>query len=237
MKKVLVVILLIGVFIVAGYFGLPLLIDRETAELKADVQDLKMRLQKIEEESKAVPLKPDADVQKVIKTVNAIYHKVNSLEDSFKKGVSATVEAIKKQGKVNEEALKKQAEALEKQKTATEEALKKQAETIDKLNKEIEAKIQKIMFDAAMATIRGHILKARVELVAKNVGTARSELDLVDELFSKAAVTASDENKKAIKELQVSLKKAKADIDIDLPSAIIRIDLLWHEMSKLLRKA
>jgi hypothetical protein len=230
-------IILIVAIIGAGYFYLPILIEKKTDEIKADVQDLNQRLHKMEEESKVAPLQLDADARKIIKTMNAISLRLNSFEDSFKKGLSATDETIKKQGKVNEEALKKQAEALEKQKTATEEALKKQAEATDKLNKEIEAKIQKIMFDATMATIRGHLLKTRVEIAAKNVGTAKTELDLIDELFSKAAVTASDENKKAIKELQVSLKKAKADIDIDLPSAINRIDLLWHEMSKRLRKA
>ncbi|MDH5201685.1 MAG: hypothetical protein OEZ31_06545 [Nitrospirota bacterium] len=236
MKTILIVVLLVAIVLGAGYFGLPILIEKETAGLKSDVQDLKQRLQKMEEETKAAPLQSDADVQKVIKTVNAIYHKVNSLGDSFKKGMSQTDEAIKKQGEATEESLKRQSEAIERQKAATEEALKKQAEAIDNLNKEIETKLQKIMFDATMASIRGHILKARVELVAKNVGTARSELGLVDELFSKAAVTASDENKKAIKELQVSLKRAKAEIDTDLPAAINKIDLLWHEMSKLLRK-
>ncbi len=201
-----------------GYFGLPFLIEKENIGLRADIQDLKQRLQKIEEESKAAPLKPEADVQKVIKTVNAIYHKVNSLEDSFKKGMSETNEAIKIQGK------------------ATEEALKKQAEALDKVNKETQTKIQGIMFDAAMANIRGHLLKARVEIAAKNVGIAKSELDLIDGLFIKTAEVASDENKKTIKELQGILKKARAEIDTDLPAAINRIDLLWYEMGKLLRK-
>ena len=48
---------------------------------------------------------------------------------------------------------------------------------------------------------------------------------------------ASDENKKAIEELQSTLKKARAEIDTDLPAALNRIDLLWHEMGKLLKKA
>ncbi len=237
MKTTFIIILIIVAIVGVGYFGIPILIEKKTAVLKSEIQDLKQRLQKIEEESKAAPLKPDADVQKVIKTVNAIYHKVNSLEDSFKKGISATDEAIKRQGKVNEEALKKQAEALEKQKTTTEETFKKQTEAIDKMNKDIQAKIQGIMFDATMANIRGHILKARVEIASKNVGTAKTELDLIDDLFSKAAGVASDKNKEAIKELQASLKKARTEIDTDLPATLHRIDLLWHEMGKLLRKA
>ncbi|MBM4140292.1 MAG: hypothetical protein FJ242_02190 [Nitrospira sp.] len=88
-----------------------------------------------------------------------------------------------------------------------------------------------------MASIRGHILKVKVDLVAKNIGSAKNELSLIDEAFEKAKTSASDENKRIIEELQVTLRKARADIDIDLPAAINRIDLLWHEMSKLLRKA
>ena len=46
--------------------------------------------------------------------------------------------------------------------------------------------------------------------------------------------TASDENKKVIEDLQGILKRAKTEIDNDLPAAINRIDLLWHDMGKLL---
>jgi len=46
----------------------------------------------------------------------------------------------------------------------------------------------------------------------------------------------SDENKKVIEELQGILKKARAELDTDLPATINRIDLLWHEMGKLLKK-
>lgn len=219
MKTILIVLLLVAIVLGAGYFGLPLLIEKETAGLKSDVQDLKQKLQKIEEESKIAPLQYDADVQKVIKTVNAMYSKVVTLEDSFKKSISAIDATIKKQ------------------KTTYEEALKKQAETIEKINKEAEAKIQKSMFNALMASIRGHVLKVKVDLVAKNIGNAKNEFGLIDEAFEKAKTSASDENKKAIEELQGTLKKAKADIDTDLPAAINRIDLLWHEMSKMLRKA
>lgn len=233
---IIFLIVLIIAMVGIGYFGLPIIIEKETTGLRSDVQDVKQRLQKIEEESKAAPLKPDADIQKVIKTVNAIYHKVYSLEDSFKKDMSVTNEAIKKQEKATEEAFKKQAEAIKKQKTATEEALKKQAEIIGKTNKETQERIQKIMFDASMASIRGHILKARVEIVAKNVGNAKAELDLIEELFKEASTSASAEEKKVIQELQGILKKARAEIDTDLPAALNKIDLLWHEISKLLRK-
>jgi hypothetical protein len=219
MKTVLVILALIVITIGAGYFGLPMLIEKETAGLRTDVKDLKNRVQKIEEESKAAPLKSDANVKEIIKTVNAIYQKMDSLESSFQKDMSVTNETIKSQ------------------RTVTEETLRKQAETIDKMNNELESKIQKIMFDARMANIRGHILKARIEIVAKNVGTAKNELDLISGAFEDTKASASDENKKTIEEFQTTLKKAKTEIDTDLPAALNRIDFLWYEMGKMMRKA
>jgi vacuolar-type H+-ATPase subunit I/STV1 len=218
MKGVLVVIILIVIFLGAGYFGLPILIEKETAGLKSDVQDLKLRLQKIEEESKVALLKPDADLQQVIKTVNAVSSRVASLDDSVKKGMSGVDETIKKQ------------------KSTTEEALKKQSEAIDRINNETKVITQRIMFDATMANIRGYILKARGDLQYRNIGTVKTELDLISEAFEKVKTTATDENKKIIEELQGIVKKAKAELDTDLPAAINRIDLLWYEMGKLLKK-
>lgn len=219
MKTVLVAILLIAVVLIAGYFGLPVLIEKKTAGLSADVQALKQKLEKMDEESRIAPLQPTADTLKITKVVNSLTSKVTALEDSFKKGMSATDETIKKQ------------------KTSTEEALKKQIEAIDKITKDTEAKIQKNMFYALMATIRGNVLKVKLELVAKNVGTAKNDLELVSGTFEKAKTLATEENRKVIDELQGILKKAKGDIDTDLPSAINRIDLLWNEMSKVLRNA
>lgn len=226
MKTVLVVILLIAAFVATGYYGLPILIEKETAVLKSEVQDVKQRLQKIEEyikseeeARKVTQLKPDADLQHIIKAVNAVSSRVAYLDDSFKKDMSRVDETIKKQ------------------KTALEEALKKQAEAIDKFDKESKATTQKIMFDAAIANIRGHILKARGDLQYKNIGTAKTELDLISEAFKNVKSTSTDENKKVIEELQGILKKARAELDTDLPAAINRIDLLWYEMGKLLRKS
>jgi cellobiose-specific phosphotransferase system component IIA len=219
MKILIIIILFIVAFAAAGYFGLPIIIEKETAVLKSDVQDLKLRIQKIEEESKAAPLKPDADLQQVIKAVNAVSSRVASLDDSVKKDISRVDETIKKQN------------------SATEEAFKKQSGTIDKIDKETRAITQKIMFDATMTNIRGYILKARGDLQYRNIGTVKNELDLISEAFEKAKATATDENKKVIEELQGIVKKAKAELDTDLPAAMNRIDLLWYEMEKLLKKA
>ena len=219
MKTVLVAIILIAVVLSAGYFGLPVLIEKKTAGLNSDVRALKQKLEKIDEESRIAPLQPNSDTQKITKVVNSLSSKVTALEDSFNKAMSATDETIKKQ------------------KTATEEASKKQIEAIDKITKDTETKIHRSMFYALMATIRGNVLKVKLELVAKNVGTARNDLELISGTFEKAKTLATEENRKVIDELQGILKKARVDIDTDLPSAINRIDLLWNEMSKVLLKA
>lgn len=220
MKNVLVsIVLVILVVLGAGYFGLPFLIEKETSALKAEVQDLRQRLQAMEESNKAAPLTLDADAQKIITTVNALSRQMNSLEQSGKKEIAATTEAVKAQ------------------KTTTEETLKKQTETVSKTLEEMRLKVQEVRFHATIANIREHVLKARMEIVARNIGNAKTELDVIDELISSAIAAASDENKKVLGELQTSLKKAKSEIESDLQSATNRINMLWNEMGKLLRKA
>lgn len=52
MKTVLVVIILIAAFVVGGYFGLPIIMKKETSGLKSEIHDLKEKMQKID----AIPL-------------------------------------------------------------------------------------------------------------------------------------------------------------------------------------
>jgi len=220
MKNVIVsIILVILVVLGAGYFGLPVLIEKETSALKAEVQDLRQRLQAMEEMNKVAPLTLDADAQKIITTVNALSRQMNSLEQSGKKEIAATTEAIKTQ------------------KTTTEETLKKQTETVGKTLEEMRLRVQEVRFHATIANIRAHVLKARMEIVARNIGNAKTELDVIDELIASAMAAASDENKRVLGELQTSLKKAKSEIESDLQSATNRLNILWNEMGRLLRKA
>lgn len=79
-------------------------------------------------------------------------------------------------------------------------------------------------------------MKVQIELKSKNIGTAKAEIDLINEIFEKTKPSSSEDQKKAIEELQGALKKAKDEMDINLPAAINRVDLLWHEMGKLIRK-
>ncbi len=94
-KTVLILVILFLLVGVGGYFGVNFLLEKETTTIKADLQDLKIRLQKIEEESKLAPLQPDADVQRIIQMVNSIYHKVNGLEESLNKNVTSRKKVLK----------------------------------------------------------------------------------------------------------------------------------------------
>jgi len=221
MKTILTVIVLIAFFAGAGYYGLPILIGKETGGLKKEVQDLRQRMQKVEEfvrkeeeAQKVVPLQPDTDVGQVIKTVNGISLQLTSLE----KRITETDEAIRKS------------------QSARDETLKKQTDDITTINKEIQAQLQRIRFNTLMASMRGQLLKARMDIVSKNIGTAKAELDLLSDAYEKAKAEGSEERRKTLEELQGILNKAKAEIDTDLPAASNRIDMLWHEMGTLLRK-
>lgn len=226
MKTVLAVLVVIAVIFVGGYFGLPVMIEKGIQPLRTDIQDLKQRLELVEnfvrseeEIRKRTQLKPDSDLQGVVKTVNTISLRIVSLEDSLRKSTASYEET------------------LSRQKSSTEEAFRKQAESIDKSQKDFESRLQKVVFDASMASVRGHILKARTDLLYKNIGTAKAEIDLISDTLEKLKKTTTEDHKKIIEELQVVLKKTKTEVETDLPSAINKMDLLWHEMSKLLKKA
>ncbi|MBN1547882.1 MAG: hypothetical protein JW902_14625 [Syntrophaceae bacterium] len=225
MKTTLAVILTVVVLAAAAFFGMPMLIDQQTGSMKTEIKNLETRLQKAEsfiqaeeEARKSLQLPPDADVQKIIRTMNAISKKLSEMESSVAKNFAATSEESKAQNEATEAAIKKQADALEKTAAQTREDLRNS------------------LYKALLAGIRGNILKAKVDLVAKNIGNARTELDGVADLLEKAKDMASVENRKTIEELQGSLKKAKAELDTDLSAALNRIELMWHEISRLMKE-
>lgn len=218
MKTFIVVAIAAAVIGVAGYFGFNALIDREAGAIRSDIKNLEQRIQKMEEEAKVSHLPADADAHKIIKTVNGLSVQLKGIEDSLGKELSATNNSLKKQT------------------DATGELLKKQSEAIDRNYKEIQEHLKIIRFDAVMANIRSHILKTRMEIVAKNIGNAKTEIDFIDNLLEKSLGSAQEDSKKIITDMQASLKKAKTEIDSDLPAATNRINTLWHDMSRLIRK-
>lgn len=219
MKTVLILVVVIAAIAAGGYFGLPVMIDSRTAALRTEVGELKQRLQKMEDDAKTAPLPADAEAAVIIKAVNALAAKTAAVENVLAKDRAAIDTAAREQ------------------KTAVEDALKKQADALDRLSRETEVKLQKSMFSSFMAAVRGHVLKVKVELAAKNIGTAKNELEFISETFEKAKASAGVDQRRIIVELQGTLKKIQDDVDTDLPAAVNRLDVLWHDMSRLLRNS
>jgi hypothetical protein len=224
MKTVWILIIAMGL-VTAGYFGGPILIENYIAGLRSETNEMKQRLLKIEEfvkkeeeAKKAAFLPSDADAQRIIKSVNAISSKVVPMEENLKKALSRVEETVKNEGTLQQEALNRQSNAL------------------DKTLKEINSRIQLITLETTMASVKGHILKVQAELRALNLGAAKTEVDLIDEFFEKTKTLSNEQEKKTIGEFQTALKKAKGEINTDLPAAINRIDLLWHDLSRWTRK-
>ena len=197
--------------LLAGMGGGGFYFYQQTTDLRSNVLDLRQRLDRVEafvksEEDirKMTQLPADANLPKVITSLNSTSAKLSAVDDSFKK------EASRLDGDI-----------------------KKQAQAIDKLNKETIAMTQKNTFDTLMAIIRGHILKIKLELSNKNVGVVKSELDFVNDLLTKATAIATPEHKKAIEEIQAALQKAKAEADSNLPAASSRVDLMWYDLVKI----
>lgn len=225
MKTVIGVFLLVVALAAAGYVAFPYLIDQQTQGLRSDVRDLKQRIQKMEAlaakedtSKKGANVKSDADLPQIIRAVNTLSNTVSLLEEGLKKGLAMSEDSLKKE------------------KMLLDESLKKQKEGIDKANKDNQEKIQTMVFENAIGRMKAHILKFKEDILSKNIGLAKNELDSMTGAFQKLLALASSENKKTIMEFQDILAKVKSELESDLPAALNRIDLLWHEVNKLTRK-
>ncbi|PKN18788.1 MAG: hypothetical protein CVU68_09795 [Deltaproteobacteria bacterium HGW-Deltaproteobacteria-3] len=206
----------------AGYFGVPFLIEQKTGGLRAEVKDLRQRLEnaevfirKEEEARKSVRIESGADAATITRVVNALSSKVAELESSVRTDFSAADAAVKEQ------------------KSATEAALKKQAEALEKESEELLTQLRGAVFKTRMEEVRGRLLKVKTDLLAKNIGTADAEIGVLVETLEKVKDSVSPEMKKSLDAAQASLKKARGEMTTDLPSAMKRVDLLWHEIGKI----
>lgn len=218
MKSVLMLIVVTAALAAGGYLGLPVLIDSRTAALKTEIDGLKQRLQKMEDDARTTALPADADTGRVIRAVNALAAQTAALDRALTRDRAETDAAVREQ------------------RTAVDEALKEQTNALKRVSGEIEAKLQKSIFSSFVADVRGHVLKVKVDLASRNIGTAKNELELISELFEKAKAAADEEEKRIIDELQGMARKIRTEVDADLPAAVNRVDALWHDMSRLLRK-
>ena len=222
MKTVIIGILLVVGLGAVGYFAVPFLIEQKTGELRADVKDLRQRLEnaevfiKAEEEArKNVRIESGADAATITSAVNALASKVTKLESSVRTDMSAADAAVKEQKSATAAALKKQAEALEKESGA------------------VRAQLREAIFKTRMSEVRGRLLKVKTDLLAKNIGTADAEIGVLVETLEKMKKDVLPETIKMLDTVQASLRKARGEMTTDLPSAMKRVDLLWHDIGKI----
>ncbi|HCE67648.1 MAG: hypothetical protein A2X82_15805 [Geobacteraceae bacterium GWC2_55_20] len=222
MKTVIIGLVLVVGLGAAGYFAVPFLIEQKTEELRAEVKDLKQRLESAEvfikgeqEARKNVRIEPGADAATITRAVNALASKVTKLESSVRADLSAADAVVKEQKSDTAAALKKQAEALEKESVA------------------VRTQIREAIFKTRMSEVRGRLLKVKTDLLAKNIGTADAEVGVLVESLEKMKESMLPEAKKSLDAAQASLRKARGEMTTDLPSAMKRVDLLWHEIGKI----
>jgi polyhydroxyalkanoate synthesis regulator phasin len=207
MKRIAMVVFVAILFVcfgAAAYYIIPVMIEQGTRAIKSDINDLKLRMQKIEDREKVAPLKPDAPVQRIVDTVNAVNMKLSSLDDSMKKQAAKIDDIVKKEN-----------------------------ESFQLIDKEMKEKLRAVAFSIRLSSLRNQLLKIQMDLVQKNVGEARNEIDQVGEMLKEMKSKGDAGEKSNIENLQASLNKAKADMDTDIPSAAGRIEILWREIGKL----
>lgn len=222
MRTAIIGILIVVGLAAAGYFAVPFLIEQKTGGLRAEVKDLGQRLEKAElfikgeeEARKNVRIESGADAATIIRAVNTQASRMAQIESSVKKDMSAADAVVKEQ------------------KIATAAALKKQAETLEKESGEVRIKLGEALFKTRMGEVRGRLLKVKIDLLAKNIGTADAEVGVLVETLEKMKETVLPEAKKSLDAAQRSLRKARGEMTTDLPSAMKRVDLLWHEIGKI----
>jgi uncharacterized protein YdhG (YjbR/CyaY superfamily) len=212
-----------------GYFGLPHISKAITAGISAEVKALDERLQKAEafikqeeELRNKSQLSKDANFSQIVDKINVMATQLALLEEAVRKKESFFAEEIAKA----EDNSRKASEKLR-------EELADLTKNIEKEGKEVERLNQKIILERNILLVRSHILKARMELSLKNIDTAKKELDFASDLFLKAGIDKMPPWKESFEDIQAGFRKAKGEIDLNLPAAIQRIDVLWHDMDRL----
>lgn len=221
MRIFIAVILLFAIMGVGGYFALPFLIEKEVSGLREELKGEKLKVAKLEEfvraeedARKITQIESGADAAAVIRGINSLSVRVAALEHSLKREMVSA-------DKENRELI-----------TSTAAALKKQADNLARESTEIHAELRDVTYKAVIAQIRGHLLKIKTDLLAKNIGTADVEIEVAIGLLEKAKKMVSPEATRSLETFQATLRKAKGDINSDLPATMKRVDLLWHELGK-----
>ena len=224
MKTVLTIIVTVLIAGAGGYLLGPMLIEREVTPLKAEVAQIQTRLQaseefiKAEEEArKRTSLKADTGLPDVVKTVNRLA--------VHQKGVEDIVQA--RFGELETR--------LAEIKAANEGGMSRLTQQMEEETKRTHQRLQDNAFRARVEDGRVRLLKVKSELLAKNIGAAKGELDLLSQVLEelKKLVGDSGGTRANIERFQGMIKEIKLEMNDNLLAATDRIDLLWHELAKL----
>ena len=224
MKIVITIVLTALIISIMGYVFGTMLIKRELAPLKGEVVQLQARLQvseefiKTEEEARQrTGLTVDTKFPDVVKTVNRLATGQKSIEELMQVRF-ADFDA-----------------RLSEMKAATGGGMNKLSQQIEEGSKKTDQRFQDSALHARVEDARIRLVKVKSELLSRNVGVAKGELDLLSQTLEdgKKLVGDNGNKKTAIEKLQAMVKEIKAEMDGNIVAATDRIDLLWHELTKL----
>jgi len=171
-----------------------------------------------QEARKSAALGVDTDLPKIVRAMNQLTARLDILEQTSRNENAQAADEQKK--------LKSEAETWR----------KSHEQAVEMLRKDLKEKSNAGLFAEAMANIRGHLLKARMEMSLKNLAIAKTELDLIDGLFTKAAALTPQEGKSPLLKMQETVRTIKGEIDTNFPAAMDRLDLLWYEIGEFTAK-
>jgi len=224
MKIVITIVLTALIRIIMGYLFGTMRIKRELEPLKDDVVQLQARLQaseefiKTEEEARQrTGLTADTKFPDVVKTVNRLAVGQKSIEDLMQVRF-ADFDA-----------------RLAEMKAATDGGMNKLAQQAEETTKKTNQRFQDSALKAKVEDARIRLVKVKSELLARNIGVAKGEMDLLSQTLEDGKKIVGDGGSKraSLERLQGMVKEIKAEMDTNLVAATDRIDLLWHELTKL----
>jgi len=239
--SIIVSVALIAAVVVVGYALLPKYVAEITAEQTARTVRLAERMDAaerfIESEQaarKASALPPDANSAVIATQVNHLLGRVTALEQALA--------GVQSQWSVFQEEQKKQLDTTATSLLAEIAALRTELTAVAKGTEEArEARLKKIVakIDSfggyfVIEDVRTHLLKAKSDLLAENLGNARGEIQQAVRLFN--TLEEGVRENPAIKGAALTLERLETDIAADPPSGIARIDLLWRDLGRLIQK-
>jgi phage-related minor tail protein len=154
-------------------------------------------------------------MSRVISSLNGVASRIDALDKALARQASVAEGGLRKEKEEREQAAKKQVEDLEKLKKTTQEILQ-------------EAELR-----SEIGQIRNHLLKTKIDLTSRNIGTAKNDLRNVQRALEKFSSKVPEAVKPTVEEAKENVKKAASDVDTDLGAASDRINIAWRELDKL----